>query len=216
MSLYTMLLDATLFHRDIVPSLAACWRQRRFAACQPLCVSLLPAARSFAAQYHVAWDDLLLPKVAQRLPFDRHYWQLLTGEILMIAATEIPEIPVSADTLCALLASEFRPDELPPRARFEPVHEALFGARDLAFGDKLFRPEHAGYNDTDDVIRLAGYLGSIDVAAWSPDRLAALPGLLEDADRAEELEDIRQWFPAFAELYHRAAGAGQIIVAENL
>jgi len=216
MPLYTILIEADLFHRDIVPPLTESWQQRSFRPCQQLLATLMPAGQAFAAKYHIGPQDLLLLETARSLPFDRQYWQLLLGEILLVAATEIPEIEIDPDTLGCLFAPDKYPDEAVSRPQFSPIQQALYGTRDLAFGRKLFRPEHAGYNDVEDVLRLAAYLDAVDMANWSIDGLRRLPGLTEDVEREEELEHARAWFPLFTDLYRRAAGARQVIVAEIL
>jgi hypothetical protein len=210
-----MLFDATLFRR-IVPPLAESWRRRSFEPCRELCVELLPVAEVFGTRYHIAHEDLLLSRAAGALPFDRHYWQLLVGEILMVAAAEIPEIEIAPATLCTLCGVQPGPDAVTQRAEFAPIQQALYGKRDLSFGTKTFRPEHAGYNNVDDVKRLAEYLGAVDTAAWSADALRSLPGPADAEDREEELAQTLDWFSLFVDLYRRSADAGQVIIAEIL
>jgi hypothetical protein len=43
-------------------------------------------------------------QVARGLPYDRHFWRALVGEVLLFAADDIPEFQTCADTLCCLLA----------------------------------------------------------------------------------------------------------------
>ena len=64
MPLYTMLLDAELFHRQIVPALAKSWRLRTFVPCQKLATALLPAAEAFAAVV-AAQDVAAIERAAQ-------------------------------------------------------------------------------------------------------------------------------------------------------
>lgn len=216
MPLYTMLLDSAVFHGEIVPFLGETWSQRSFRAREDLWAALQSKAKIFAARYHVPVQDLLLCCDLGTLTFDRHSWLLLAGEALLVAATEIPEMDIAVDTLSCLMAPLALRSEWTGRGQFAPIQQALYGCRDLAFGAKLFRPEYVGYNDVEDVIRLADYLGGIDMTAWYPDRLLPLPGMADDGERQAELEDAREWFPLLADMYRRAANARQVIVAEIL
>ena len=72
-------------------------------------------------------------------------------------------------------------------------------------------PDHAGYSDPDDVNRLADYLGGIDEKRWTTLDLGGSP---ED-DRNDELEFLRESFPAFREMYRRARTQGQIVICET-
>src|SRR5947209_6384025 len=104
MSVYYMLLDADLFKRRMSPALAASWRLRSFDPCRALCADLAPLALAFTAGLPTGPEEPLLCKVARDLPFDRHFWHLLVGELLLYAAAEIPEIQIAPATLCCLLA----------------------------------------------------------------------------------------------------------------
>jgi hypothetical protein len=216
MPVYYMLLDADLFSRRMRPALAASWRQRNFDPCRSLCLELAPAARAFADRFHAGHEEPLLCKVAADLPFDRHFWQLLVGELLLYAAAEIPEIEVAPETLCALLAPENHPSEVVPRACFAPIQQAHFGTRQLLFGTRCYRPEHAGYNDVQDVARLHEYLVRQTPEHWTVTGLAGLRDIINDQERQEELEFAREWFPALRDLYQRAAAHDQFVVCEIL
>jgi hypothetical protein len=198
------------------PALAASWRQRNFDPCRPLCNELAPAARAFAERFHAGHEEPLLCKVAADLPFDRHFWQLLVGELLLYAAAEIPEIEVAPETLCALLAPENHRTGVVPRARFAPIQQAHFGTRQLLFGTRCYRPEHAGYNDVQDVARLHEYLVRQTPEHWTVTGLAGLRDIINDQERQEELEFAREWFPALRDLYQRAAAHDQFVVCEIL
>jgi hypothetical protein len=216
MPVYFMLLDSPFFEHQIRPALSAAWRLRSFEPCRGLCSTLVPAAQSFVEKYHAGPDEPLLYKVAQHLPFDRHYWQLLAGEILLFAAVEIPEIQIAPEALCCLLAPQHYREGPVPRERFAPIQQAYFGARELLFGGKCYRPEYAGYNNREDVARLADYLSLQDPKTWM---VADLSGLREvdDADeREEELAFARDWFPPLCALYRQARDAGQVVVCEIL
>jgi hypothetical protein len=216
MPLYHLLLDADAFHRQIRPALSASWRRRSFEPCRPLCSALSAAVASFARRYHTTPDEALVVQVAHGLPFDRTFWHYLAGELLWYSACDIPEFQTAPDTLRCLLAPGRPPTPPGERSRFVPVEQAHFGSRDLAFGGGLYRPEHAGYNDADDVTRLADYLAAVDPGAWTADQLAALPDLADAADRAEEIEYVHDWFPELVALYRNARVAGQLVVCEIL
>jgi hypothetical protein len=213
MPLYHLLLDTILFHTRIRPALAASWQQRSFEPCRSLCESLLPAARAFAERYHLGLEEPLLAEILRGLPFDREFWHHLAGELLWYGAKEIPEIETAPDTLCCLLAPDRYRDRSGGRERFAPIEQVHFGARDVLFGGGFYRPEHAGYNDSSDVSRLADYLHSLDPEEWTTAQLADLEG--EEEDRADELEFVREWFPALRDLYDRAR-ADRVIFCEIL
>jgi hypothetical protein len=213
MALYFLVLDCQAFQNDIRPALAASWRRRSFEPCRTLAARLLPAAREFATRYHLADSEPLLARVAEGLPFDRVIWQHLAGEMLWFCAAEIPEIETNMDALACLLASNAEPREM--RADWPPIVQAHHGSRDLVFGGGFYRPEHAGFNDSEDVTRLAAYLAAVRPASWKPDDLAALPDLPED-EREEELAFLRDWFPALQGLYTQAAERGRVIVCETM
>ena len=215
MALYFLVLDCQAFQNDIRPALAASWRRRSFEPCRALAARLLPAAREFATRYHLADSEPLLAKVAEGLPFDRVIWQHLAGEMLWFSAAEIPEIETNIDALVCLLAPDAVRGEDRPRADCPPIVQAHLGSRDLVFGGGFYRPEHAGFNDAEDVARLAAYLGAVNPTSWKPDDLAALPDLPED-EREEELAFLRDWFPALQGMYTQAAERGQVVVCEPL
>jgi hypothetical protein len=211
MPVYFLLLESAWFEQEMVPALAAAWRQRSFTPCRDVCRSLLPAAQAFAVQYHTGPEPPLLELAANELPFDRHYWQLLVGETLLIAATEIPEIQVCPDTLRSLLAAGGAADSAVPRERWALIDQVHFGSHDLVFGGKLYRPEHVGYNASNDVARLDDYLSLQRPDEWTTAALGAIP---DEAERLEELEFAREWFPALQELYVHARRGNQVIVCE--
>src|SRR5262245_36042030 len=149
MSRYFYLLDPGFFHARMRPALAAARQARSFSPCQSLCADLLPAMRDFQQRFHLD-EEMLIARVAGGLPFDRDRWRLLVGEILLVSAVEIPEIETAPETWTWLLVPEQRRQPLPARAGFAPIQQALCGSRDLTFGLAVYRPDHAGWNDTND------------------------------------------------------------------
>ncbi len=171
---------------------------------RPLCAELAAAAVAFAERYHTGPDEPLLAQVVRGLPFDRDFWRLLVGEVLLYGADSVPEILTAPDTLGCLLGHS------------APIRQANFGTRDLVFGGGFYRPDAAGYNDTADVARLADYLTAIDATRWTADDLAGLREFNDDAERADELEFAREALSALGGLYRAARAAGQVVVCEVL
>jgi hypothetical protein len=213
---YFLMLDAVAFEGRARPALAASWRQRSFAPCRSFCAELLPAAGAYAEQYHVGADEPLLARVVDGLPFDRDRWRAVVGEVLLFTAVEIPELQTCEETLCRLLAREHYRDAADQRERLAPVQQAHRGTRDLTFGAAVYRPEHAGYNNAEDVGRLADYLASVRPADWTANDLIGLRGAEDEAEREEELAFAREWFPVLADLFCRARERGGILVHESI
>lgn len=213
MALYFLLLDEPAFAGRLVPPLADAYRRRNFAPCRALCASLLPAAAAFRDSFFAGPAEPLLARVVRGVPFDRTLWRAVVGEVLLFAAAEVPELETAPEALACLLApGHGRADDL-PRAQLAPVQQAHFGSRDLVFGPAAYRPEHVGLNDLADTRRLADYLAGVDPNAWGAADLAGLREV-DDAERAEELEYVREWFPALRDVYRRAAERGQVVVCE--
>jgi hypothetical protein len=202
MALYFLLHDAAAFRGQLAPALAASWHRRSFRPCVPLCQQLLPAAQSFSERFHIPFADLLVGQVVHGLPFDRHFWRGLVGELLFLAALDIPELPDLSEPLQGLLAS---PDS---------VQQVYFGSKDVVFGG-YYRPGNAGYNDSADVNRLADFLAAIDPEAWKTGHLTFS---MEDSEeeRAEELEFLREGFVSLREFYCRARQRNGVVVCEIL
>jgi hypothetical protein len=203
MAQYFLLLDAAEFHDQFRPALVASWRKRSFAPLGTLTDMLLPRMRDFAVRYHLGSQEPLLAQVAGGLPFDRTFWHHLVGEVLWYGAVDIPELQTAEPAWTCLVK--------PPGT----IVQAHRGSRDLVFGGGFYRPDAAGWNDVEDVRRLAASLAGVDVNTWQPEELAALNDIAVD-ERAEELADAQAWFPDFASFYRQAAEAGRIVVCESL
>src|SRR5260370_15134109 len=132
--LYFYLWERGPFVETIQPALTASWQKRSFEPCRALCQGLIPAAQAFSARYCLGLDRLLLSQVAEGLPFERHCWRCLIGEILILRAVEIPAIETAAAGFCCLLAPDRYQEDGTPRQRFAPIQQAHFGTRDLVFG----------------------------------------------------------------------------------
>ncbi len=213
---YFLCLNAETFLTQIRPALAASWRLRSFEPCRSLCNQLLPAARAYTQSCHLGEEETLLARVVADLAFDRTRWRLLVGEVLLFAAVEIPEFPTNVETLCCLLARESFRQGTMAREQFASIQQALYGSRDVTFGAAVYRPEQAGYNDPDDVARLAAYLATVEPERWTADNLQLLPDLENDEERADELAFVREWFPVLVDLYQRAQSEQQVLIIESI
>jgi len=216
MAEYFLCLDAETFLRQIRPALAAGWRLRGFEPCRSLCTQLLPAARDYTQRYHTGEDETLLERIVAGLPFDRACWRMLAGEMLLFAAVEIPEFQSNAETLCCLLAPEQYQRGGTPREEYAPIQQVLSGSHDVTFGSAVYRPEQAGYNDLEDVARLAAYLASVQPERWTVDDLRPLRDAEDDEERHDELAFTREWFPALVELYQRCEANDRVLIIENI
>jgi hypothetical protein len=214
MPIYYFLHDAKFFHHDFVPALTESWRRRSFEPCRSLCVRLIPAVAAFAARSWAIAEEPLVQLVTKGLRFDRHFWSQLVGEIMLYGAADIPELDSDVQTLCELIESGSLQSAFSTRNDFRPIEQAHFGSRDLVFASKTYRPERAGYNDTDDVARLDRYLNQVDTSRWQPD-LVSKPGVQEE-EIEDEIEFARQSLSGLQDLYRGACARGQLILHEIL
>jgi hypothetical protein len=212
---YWYLLDAELFDRRIRPALGESWRQRSFAPCRELCRDFLARVEEFHRRYHITAEVPLLAQVAGGLVFDRQFCRALAGELLLYGAEAMPELQMALDSLLLLTAPERFGQADRQRDRLSPIEQAYLGSRNLTFAGMCYRPGHSGYNNAEDVRRLAGWLTSLDPAGWQPESLALLPGLAPE-DRTEELAWARDWLAALREVYAGAAEQGQVLVYESI
>jgi hypothetical protein len=215
MSLYYLLLDAVVFHEQIRPALSASWRQRSFEPCRPLSRHLAATAIAPWARYQTGLEEPLVSQLDKELAFDRDVWRYLVGEILWLSAREIPDLQTTPEALCRLLGTTV-PQPPFERPQLAPVQQVYFGSRDLVFDSAYYRPDAIGYNDLDDVGRLAVYLKTIDPGPWTSECLASLPGLTAMEDREEELEMVKEWLPPLMELYAKAQQEREIVICEQL
>jgi hypothetical protein len=211
MPLYFMLHDAERFNALIRPALAASWRQRSFTPCLKLQTALAIEAACYFNENRIGEDESILLRVGPDLAFSKEVWRFLVGEVLLIGAADLPEIPVPEQPLRRLLHGG--ESESVTRFQFVPIEQALYGARDLVFGG-WYRPEHAGYNDKADVLRLVTYLDALQSESWSTVDLSWLD--VSDEERHDELEFARASIRLLREMYDRARSRDQIIVCEHL
>jgi len=202
---YFYVLDGAFFAEVLGPGLAASWRVKSFAAAGPLCRRLLATA--------VLPENSVIRLVADGLPFDRHVWQALVGESLVLGASSVPRLEVAPRSLVALLAPE-RLDQDSPRRDFSQVEQIHYGSRDLHLGT-YYRPEYVGWNDAADIKRLTEWMRGIDPGTCSADALARLPEFADAEERAEELAYVKDWWPPLVELYAGAETRGEVVVCER-
>jgi hypothetical protein len=178
--------------------LAISRKQRSFLPLQPLCRHLVPKA----AVQGIPRAGELLQAVLDGAEFDRHLWRGLVADLLLLAADETPEIPLAPRSLKRLLGV---PEGERSREAFTPIEQALSSSRELTFGPYPYRPLTVGWNDREDVGRLANELKQIDATGWQPSDLAGLPELAEPEEWQEELTFAREGLTALADFYHRSA-----------
>jgi hypothetical protein len=196
-----MLHDAERFDAIIRPALGASWRQRSIEPLRSLQLALREEVERFVTENRIRREDLVLHSLHPRMPFDRNTWRTIAGEVLLLAAAEVPEIPDVEETLVKLHGED------------PSIHRAYHGTLNLCFGGGWYRTDQAGYNDTDDVMRLACWLASIDPNTWSPNRLSGHRHT-QDEEQQEELAFTSQAFKQLATVYDRARTRRQLIVCE--
>lgn len=208
--IYFHIHDARWFHDDFVPALTNCRQRRSFVPCQKLCHYLSTTARDYCERFHVG-EQPLITRI-DGLPYAPDLWRLLVGELLVFGALDLPEFEQAPELLCRLAGAEL--GEHPLRAQFGSMRQAHYGARDLSFGAAVYRPQTVGWNDAEDMARIADYLNSLAVESWSASMLKAPATAVEDADLEQELVYAQDCLPDLKRIYREAAIAGHLIVAE--
>jgi hypothetical protein len=214
MPLYFLLFDPGKFNKLARP-LGEGWARRAFDPLQLVCRDLRAAADKFADRFGMTAGDLVITQALRGVALDRNLWRTLIGEILLMTAEEVPEIETAPQTLTCLLAPDRYRERVGQRERYSPIEQAHFGSRDLVFGQAFYRPDHAGWNDVDDVARLTQYLAGIDSAVWQVADVAELRDI-DPEDHADELDYARQCFRVLHDLYRGAAERGHIVVCEEI
>jgi hypothetical protein len=199
---FFMLHDPQRFNDLLSPALAASWRRRSFGPCGALRAALDEELGRFADENRIKREDLFLLRIGGHTPFDRDLWRVLVGEVLLCAAADVPEIPTAAETLGRLLLGNVQ------------IVQAHQGTRPLVFGWGWYRPDNAGYNDCEDVLRLSAYLHGLEPARWTTADLGPRREGESEEERQEELEFARATLPPLRAMYERARADGQIIICE--
>jgi hypothetical protein len=198
--------DYLLIHENeafarLRPVLADAYGRRSFRGLEPHLGALREAARAYARSYYIDPGEIFLLGVEPATRFSRAAWRTLVGELLVVTAAEMPELPGHLESLDRLLPA--------PLAR-----EALRGCADLTFGLATYRPGLAGYNSVDQNKRLLGELRAVDPSAWSESMLVS--ETIDPEEAREELLDARDGFVRVVELYERVVRAGRVIVFEDI
>ena len=181
--------------RDV---LASAWRRRSFLDCAPHRETWRAAAAQYARAYHVDPRELFLLDFAPTTAFSAGSWRTLVGELLVVTADEMPELPGHLESLTHLL----------------PVPLAthmLEGYGDLTFGLATYRPGHARFNSIDDNRRILAELLAIDPSTWRPEMLGS-----DEMDAADELLFAREWFEVIMDLYQRVVRDDRVLVFETI
>jgi hypothetical protein len=200
MPLYFMVHDAERFGALIRPALAASWQRRSSEPLQSLQFALREDFERFVTENRIRREELILLGLQPQAPFNRDIWRTVAGEVLLAAAADVPEIPDVEETLVRILGED------------PSIRQAYHGSRGLCFGGAWYRPDHAGYNAPDDVLRLANWLTCIDHARFQ-DKLPG-PNQTDEDEKQEEWAFTCQAFNQLATVYDRARTGGQLIVCE--
>ena len=200
------MVDYFLIHEDAAlarlrPSLGDAYGRRSFWGLEAHLGAWREAARVYARSYHIDPGEIFLLGVEPATPFSRAAWRTLVGELLVVTAEELPELPGHLESLSGLLPA--------PLAR-----EALRGCADLTFGLATYRPGMAGYNSIDENKRLLGELRAVDPSAWTESMLVS--ETIDPEEAREELLDAREGFAFVVELYERVVRVGRVIVFEDI
>ena len=198
--------DYLLIHEDeafarLRPVLADAYGRRSFRGLEPHLGAWREAARAYARSYHIDPGEIFLLGVEPATPFSRAAWRTLVGELLVVTASEMPELPGHLESLDRLLTA--------PLAR-----EALRGCADLTFGLATYRPGMAGYNSVEANRRLLGELRAVDPSAWTESMLVS--ETMDPEEAREELLDAREGIALVVELYERVVREGRVLVFEDI
>ncbi len=216
MPIYFHIHDADWFRDRFLPAMTLCRNRRTFAPCRQLCTEILPAVLEFSGRFQHPDEKPFICSLDDRMPFDLRRWRCLVGELLLFGAVEVPEIPQAMEALCRLCATEQRDPLNTPREHFTPMQQAIFGTRDLCFGSTFHRPEHAGWNDGDDVQRLVDFLHTIETATWNVQTLKEWRPEADDEELREEMEFARASLLNLRDMYRVAAFRRRVVVCERM
>jgi hypothetical protein len=198
---YFLIHEYDFFEQKVRPALAGAWLRRSFGPCRTLCEGILPLANDYARRYCTGGGEPVLASVLSGAPFDRTLWRALVGEVLLYGAADVPFLQVEDETFITFAGG--------PGEMGSPIRQALSGSRDLNFGPAVYRPEHAGYNNRTDVIRLAEHLKGVDTTSWVNE-----PGA--DEEDLNGLAFAREGFASLVALYEESASRGRVVVIESV
>lgn len=195
------------FKNEVIPALTSSWRRRNFAPITELGRKLAAFSGNDPPQSYDSRTQPISQPGVETTGFCPDWWELRVAEALLASVSKLPEIETPLESWSRLLRQELADR----RELFSPIQQAVLGNRDL-FLSRYYRPENAGWNDRDDVCRLAAWLGTVDPNSWVADDLNHLS--LED--RGEELAYAQEWFPLLAEMYEGAEKDGFVILCERI
>jgi len=204
---YFYLIERDCFCRQIVPALNSSWQDRNLQKITELRQKLAeqPDRKIFGGRGESERMEVCRP--IDGAGFRSDLWRLIVAEILLFAASELPELETPLESWAGLLGQELEER----RGRFTPIQKAVLGTHDLNFGC-FYRPENAGWNDCNDVRELAGWLRTLNPEKWTADTLTRVPA----EDRDEELAYAREWLRLLSAMYQRAEQQGLIVVCEHI
>ena len=168
------------------------------------------------ALHSIAKRDIVLPEFQREYVWNREQAKQLLVSLakgypvggLLIWKTDTPpelknvgELPDKLGTMMVLLDGQ---------QRLTTLHMLITGEIPA-----YYRPEAAGWNDSDDVVMLTTYLRSVDPAGWQPSTLVSLPELADEEDRAEEVAFVRENWTGLVNLYRQAATDRCVVVCER-
>jgi hypothetical protein len=202
---YFMAIPGPWFRQLLIPALGECLRERTFRPVESICRDL----RATAVQFVQSGSELspVALEVLEGLKFNIDLWRILAGELMLFGAEELPELETPLDMYATVLGE--RLSEV--RGEFPPIQQAIEGSRDVWFG-AFYRPEHAGWNDEDDVRRLARWFSSVNPEQWKATRLPDAP----PEDQEDDIAFLREWFAELASMYQRSVDSGRVIVCERM
>lgn len=211
MPIYFYVHDRCWFQDEFLRSMAECRRLKSFRPCLALCRSMTTTAEDYWRRFHIGEDVPLVCQVDAGTRYDASLWELLVGELIVVGAREMPEIAQAPETLCCLASGDRALDPL-LRERYEPMQQVHLGTRDLCLGQAHYRPMHVGWNDAEDVKRLAAYLAALQPELWTTESLIRCG--FDSNESSEELDYAKNCLTELRKLYDDAAAAGSVMVME--
>ncbi len=199
MAEYYYLHSREWFEQQLIPAFANSWRRRSFDPLHRLCQSADDRITSFVEGNHLPQDGLLLLGLDGATPFHRALWTTLVGELLLVLAEEVPLISPLPESLRRIPSEQF----------IAPLHDALFGRRNLVLGSTIYRPGKVGWNNFDDVVHLSKLLDTLSVT-----NLSASHCITEWT--AEEYEDLEDFTAQLRAMYQQSRERNCVVVAESI
>lgn len=195
------------YERELAPVLAECRMARSFAPIGKLGEQYVRAMWQVVRAEELGLNNPFFRNRHGLLPFSVAIWRMLVGEVLLAAAADVPILETPLEIFAMLLQQPLASE----RCRFSPIQRAILGASDLTIGGFAYRPDHAGFNNSVEVIALAGWLQQVDPVAW---RLDNLPN--DTVIRGDDIAFAKEWLLELARFYGRAAKEDSVVICEDL